>query len=745
MPLSDDIVRAICEGRLGDPFSVLGLHKGNDGVSARIWLRSAERVEVISDDGRHTAVLAERAPGLFEGVFAGVQEPFAYRVRVTDAGGGAPLILRDPYSFWPQLADFDLELFRAGHHLHLGEVMGAHVLTVSGVSGVRFAVWAPNAARVSVIGDWNGFDGRWHPMRRRDPFGIWELFIPDVTAGMLYKFEIRSKEGELRIKSDPYARAAEEPPATASVVVGNDRFGWKDGEWLAERRTQPHLNRPMAIYECHLGSWMRGPEPGATWPSYRELAERLIAHCQDYGFTHLELLPVAQHPYEGSWGYQVTGQYAPNSRHGGPADFKQFISLMHEAGISVIVDFVPGHFPKDDFALARFDGEACYEYSDPREGEHRTWGTCVFNFRRPEVRNFLIAAALHWLREFHIDALRVDAVSSMLYRNYDRSEGEWVPNEQGGIANLEAVSFLQELTSTIHREFPGVLMIAEESTAWQGVTAPTELQGLGFDLKWNMGWMHDTLRYLAQDPVMRPGCQEWITFHQWYAYDDRWVLPLSHDEVVHGKKSLLDKMSGDYWQRIAQLRLLFGYQVGVPGRPLLFQGAEFGQGREWAWNRSVDWGEGLEPLRRGLGEFLRAALRAYAEHPALYERDDHRDGFQWVDCENRQESVLAFLRKAPSAPDVLVACNFTPIARHGYRLGVPMPGRWHVILDSDAKEFGGSGIVNGEQLIADDHAHGVFRASVRVTLPPLGIVLLRAPSPAHREASAPAKKRLKRK
>jgi 1,4-alpha-glucan branching enzyme len=727
MPLPDDTVRALDEGRLGDPFAVLGMHAEAGGQFARVWLRGAEQVVVVTKDGAVRTALTQRVPGLFEGRVPAAA-PVAYALEVRFAGSRATRMVRDPYSFWPQLADFDLDLFRAGHHLHLGEVLGAHALTVDGCAGVRFAVWAPNAERVSVVGEWNGFDGRWHPMRRRDPSGVWELFIPGLRPGMLYKFEVRTRSGELRIKADPFARAAEHPPATASVVADAHPYPWTDGAWLEARTSRPHLSRPMAIYECHLGSWMRGPEPGATWPGYAELATRLIAHCRDFAFTHLELLPVAQHPFEGSWGYQVTGQYAPNSRHGGPEDFKRFVEMMHQAGIAVIVDFVPGHFPKDDFALARFDGEPCFEYADPREGEHKGWGTCVFNFRRPEVRNYLIAAALHWLRDFHIDALRVDAVSSMLYRNYDRNEGEWVPNQEGGIANLEAVSFLQELTSTVHREFPGVLMIAEESTAWQGVTAPTALQGLGFDLKWNMGWMHDTLRYLAQDPIMRPGCQEWITFHQWYAYDDRWVLPLSHDEVVHGKKSLLDKMAGDYWQRVAQLRLLYGYQVAVPGRPLLFQGAEFGQGREWAWDRQVDWAEGEEPLRRGLGDFLRAALRVYAAEPALHVRDDYRDGFQWVDCENRQESVLAFLRKAPGAPDILVACNFTPQPRHRYVLGVPASGRWTVILDSDHRRFAGSGVVNPSAVDAEARPHGVFAATLILDLPPLGLVLLRAPT-----------------
>jgi 1,4-alpha-glucan branching enzyme len=726
MPLAAEIVSALIEGRLGDPFAVLGAHPEGDGVWVRALVRGARRVTVVPSTGRPVALAQRDALGLFEGRVAAGGAPIAYELEVETADG-AVARSRDPYSFWPQIPDYDLGLFQAGHHLHLGDVLGAHCASVDGCAGVRFAVWAPNAQRVAVIGDWNGFDARFHPMRRRDPAGVWELFIPGVRPGMLYKFALRARSGELRIKADPFAASSERPPATASVVVAPDGYRWGDAAWLARRRGRDHLANPMAIYEVHLGSWLRGPEPGDTWPGYAELADRLIAHCRRFHFTHLELLPVAQHPYEGSWGYQVTGQYAPNSRHGSPEDFQVFVDRCHQAGIGVIIDYVPGHFPKDDFALARFDGGACFEYEDPREGEHKTWGTHVFNFRRPEVRNFLIAAGLHWLRRFHIDALRVDAVSSMLYRNYDREEGEWTRNEEGGISNLEAVSFLQELTSTVHRECAGVLMIAEESTAWQGVTAPTAMQGLGFDLKWNMGWMHDTLSYLAQDPLMRPGVHDRITFHQWYAYDDKWVLPLSHDEVVHGKKSLLDKMSGDYWRRVAQLRLLYGYQVAVPGRPLLFQGAEFGQGREWGWERRVDWDEAEEPLRAGLGRFLAAVLGLYAEEKALHARDDHRDGFQWVDCENRQESVLGFLRKAPGAPDVLVACNFTPIPRHDYPLGVNTRGTWTRLIDSDAAEFGGSGVVNPLEIGTRDEQRGVFPATLRVTLPPLGMVMLRGP------------------
>jgi len=726
MPLSDATVHALIEARVHDPFAVLGMHRDDGAIAVRALVRGATAVAVVPRAGGAETALTCRDPaGLFEGAIPGAAELFAYELVVRHADGSWHR-RRDPYSFWVQLSDFDLGLLRAGHHHHLGDVLGAHPVTVDGVAGVRFAVWAPNAERVAVVGDWNGFEGRWHGMRPRPPYGVWELFIPGLAAGERYKYEIRGPGGALRVKADPCAQDCEQPPATASVVPRADDHAWGDGEWMRARSRRDLLASPMAIYECHLGSWARGAEPDC-WPDYDELAGRLIAHCRRFGFTHLELLPLAAHPFEGSWGYQVTGQYAPNSRHGDAAGLRRFVDCCHQAGIGVIIDFVPGHFPKDDFALAHFDGSPCYEYADPREGEHKGWGTLVFNFRRPEVRNFLIAAALHWCRSFHIDGLRVDAVSSMLYRDYDRHDGQWVANERGDHVNQEAVSFLQELTATVRDTAHGVVLIAEESTAWVGVTAPTSEGGLGFHLKWNMGWMHDTLRYLAQDPIMRPGVHDWITFHQWYAYDERWVLPLSHDEVVHGKRSLIDKPVGDWWQRLAQVRLLYGWQVAIPGRPLLFQGAEFAQGREWSWERALDWNEAVEPERAALGRFLAAALALYVSEPALHMRDDHRDGFQWVDCENRAESVLAFLRHAPRAPAILVACNFTPVPRPGYCLGVPQVGEWTVLLDSDDRRWGGSGVVNAPTIAAAPEPRGIFPGTLRLILPPLAIVLLRGP------------------
>ena len=711
---------AILDARLHDPFSVLGLHREGDVWVVRTLIRRATRVRFRADGVPPVDLSCRHEEGLFIGPVP-LTGPCRYELLVTTKDDPQERAQRDPYSFWTQLPDFDLGLFQAGRHMHVGDLLGAQAVTVDGVAGTRFAVWAPNAERVSVVGDWNGFDGRFHPMRPRMGYGVWELFIPGIGAGARYKYEVRAPGGALRIKADPFAWQAEKPPATASIVSAPDRFAWQDADFLAARRQGDPLAKPMSIYEVHLGSWWRGTGD-ETWPGYRELAERLVRHCLHLGFTHLELLPVAQHPYEGSWGYQVTGQYAPNSRHGSPDDLRAFVDHCHRHGVGVIIDFVPGHFPKDDFALATFDGTPCFEYGDPREGEHRTWGTHVFNFRRPEVRNFLIGAALHWCRRFHVDGLRVDAVSSMLYRNYDREEGEWVPNERGGSGSDEAVSFLQEMTSTVRRECAGVLLIAEESTAWPGVTAPTDMQGLGFDLKWNMGWMHDTLSYLALDPVLRSGSHNKATFHQWYAYDDRWVLPLSHDEVVHGKRSLIDKLPGDWWRRRAQLRLLLGYQVAVPGRPLLFQGGEFGVGTEFDWQSRLAWGESVEPDRAGITAFLRAVLALYRTLPAMHQRDDHRDGFQWVDNDHPAESVLAFLRKAPGHDDVLVACNFTPVERHAYPLGVYTAGPWRQLLSSDELAYGGSGIVDPPVVIAHQEQRGIFPATMRIILPPLGIV-----------------------
>ena len=729
MSLAAATIHALVSGDVHDPFSLLGLHHDNGTWCIRAWVCGAQTCTLVPKDGGASTLLTRtHAAGLFEAALPQCTAIFAYTFRVQYVVGGPLVTINDCYAFSQLVPTFDLDLFRAGRHHNLGDILGAHVLTVDGIQGTRFAVWAPNASRVSVVGDWNRFSGIAQPLRPRPTYGVWELFIPGVRPGMLYKYEIRTADGVVRVKADPFAWEAEAPPATASIVPTPDAYAWEDQRWILDRASTDQMTKPLAIYEVHLGSWKRGREPNA-WPNYRVLAQELIRYATHIGFTHLELLPVAQHPFEGSWGYQVTGQYAPNSRHGSPDDLKWFIDQCHQAGLGVIVDFVPGHFPKDDFSLVKFDGTPCFEYADEREGEHKTWGTHVFNFRRPEVRNFLVAAALHWCRRYHIDGLRVDAVSSMIYRDYDREQGQWVANEQGGNANTEAVSLLQELTSTVRTQFPGVLTIAEESTAWKGVTASTDHGGLGFDLKWNMGWMHDSLGYLAKDPVMRSGCHNRITFHQWYAYDDNWVLPLSHDEVVHGKKSLIDKAPGDWWQRRAQLRLLLGYQIAVPGRKLIFQGDEFGEGREFAWDRTVSWDEARQPDRQQITAFLARCLTLYRSEPALHVRDDHRDGFQWVDCDNAAESVLAFLRRAPGGRDILVACNFTPIPRLGYPMGVPTSGLWKLLANSDDVQFGGSGVGLEAHLQATDEPSGSFPATIRLDLPPLAICLFAGPGP----------------
>jgi 1,4-alpha-glucan branching enzyme len=723
MPLDAHALSLLSDARHPDPFRALGCHREGDGRWwVRAWLRDAVTVRVARA-GAEPIELAPRAGGLFEGPVAdgGPRPDYELLVR-REWHPDEERRERDPYAFGLLLNEWDLERFREGSHHDIADILGAVVQDEDGCPGTRFAVWAPNAEAVSVIGDWNGYDARWHPLRLRHPYGVWELFVPGVGAGAHYKFSIRGRGGQVRIKADPYARACEVPPATASIVAPVPAHQWGDDAWMANRDGWGEL--PMAIYECHIGSWRRSEEDGPL--SYRELAPLLIEHCRGHGFTHVEFLPLAAHPYEGSWGYQVTGQYAPNSRHGSADDLRYLVDQLHQADIGVIVDYVPAHFPKDDFALALFDGHPCYEYADPREGEHRDWGTLIFNYRRPEVRNYLIGAALFWLRDFHIDGLRVDAVSSMLYRNYSREEGEWVANEEGGHANLEAMSFLRELNERVRTCFPGVVTIAEESTSWQGVTAPSDHGGLGFDLKWNMGWMHDTLRYLDQDPVMRAGVHDWITFHQWYAYDERWVLPLSHDEVVHGKHSLIDKMPGDYIQRLAQLRLLYAWQAAIPGRPLLFMGAEFGQGHEWAWQRGLDWHEAELDERRGLGRCLAAALACYRDQAALYRADDSRDGFSWADVENRQESILAFLRHAPDAAPVLAVFNFTPVARSIYPIGVPAAGPWRVLLSTTAAEFGGDGYGPqvGEMVATTDEHRDGWAGVIRPDLGPFAALLL---------------------
>jgi 1,4-alpha-glucan branching enzyme len=620
------------------------------------------------------------------------------------------------------IGDVDLYLFNEGTHHRLWDLLGAHPRTIDGVRGTAFAVWAPNADRVSVVGDFCAWNGDRHVMHPVQSSGLHELFIPGIEPGALYKYEIRTQQGHLLLKTDPMAQSMELAPGTAARVY-ESAFTWNDAAWLSARRKTPHARRPIHTYEVHLGSWQRVPEDGNRWLTYRELAPRLVAHARHFGFTHLELMPIAEHPFTGSWGYQVTGYYAPTARYGTPDDFRFFVDYCHQHGIGVIIDWVPAHFPKDAFALAHFDGTALYEHEDPRLGEHPDWGTLVFNFGRYEVRNFLVANALYWLDEFHVDGLRVDAVASMLYLDYSRKAGEWLPNVYGGRENLGAVDFLRTVNDAVHAIYPGCLTIAEESTAWPGVTRRTAEGGLGFSFKWNMGWMHDTLEYMRQDPIHRRYHQDELSFAMVYEYSERFVMPLSHDEVVHGKGSLYNKMPGDRWQKLANLRLLLAYQCARPGKQLVFMGTELAQEREWNHDTSLDWHLAGEPDRAAFGRFVAALGHLYVETPALWERDPDPEGFAWIDAADRENSVFAFVRRTDDDHRIVVL-NCTPVPRHDYRIGAPAAGRYRVEMNTDAREFGGSGAGSFgtvETEAAGCHGHP---QSLRLVLPPLGVLIL---------------------
>ena len=715
---------AVAEGRSADPFAVLGPHRVDAHVVIRTIQPGASGVELwVAGERRAMSARAER--GLFELALEAPDGIPDYRLRVSFADGRT-VEVDDPYRYGQVLSDFELHLFGEGTLNRAFEKFGAHRITVGETPGVHFAVWAPNAQRVSVVGDFNSWDGRVHPMRNLLPSGVWEIFIPHLAQGERYKFEIRTRQGHLLQKTDPFGTAFELPPKTASIVHEGE-YTWRDADWMAARAARNEWrDRPMAAYEVHLGSWARVPGDGYRSLTYRELAERLPAYVRDLGFTHIELLPVMEHPFAGSWGYQVLGFFAPTSRFGPPEDFKHFVDACHQAGLGVILDWVPGHFPKDAYGLARFDGSALYEHDDPRQGEHRDWGTLVFNYGRNEVRNFLLSNALFWLEEYHVDGLRVDAVASMLYLDYSRREGEWIPNRYGGRENLEAIEFLQRLNILTHGEHPGTLTAAEESTAWPGVSRPVHLGGLGFTYKWNMGWMHDMLQYVREDPIHRRWHHELITFSMLYAFTENFVLPFSHDEVVYGKRALLDKMPGDVWQKFATLRTLLGYMWAHPGKKLLFMGAEFGQWREWNHDESLDWHLLEEPAHAGVRRFVQALNWHYGAEAALHERDFTPDGFRWIDCHDHENSVVSLVRYAADPDDALVMVfNFTPVPRDDYRIGVPAAGYYAELLNSDAAAFGGTDVGNGggvaSQVLA---AHG-FDHSIALTVPPLGCLYLK--------------------
>ncbi len=734
----EDLDRLLA-GTHWNPRAILGPHRGTIGgqpsLMIRVWLPYATRVDLLPEDPAGPLVPMTRLhdAGLFEAIAPEATPIPFYRLRVTQHDGTV-IELHDPYAFPPLLTEFDLHLFAEGTWYKAYDRMGAHIHNVDGITGVHFSVWAPNAERVSVIGDFNRWDGRCHPMTSRGATGLWELFIPDLPEGTLYKYEIRSQErGALLIKADPYAQAAELRPRTASIVRELSRYSWHDHTWMAARARWNPLSAPLSIYEVHLGSWMRIPEEGTRWLTYQELAQRLIPYAKELGYTHLELMPVTEHPFDGSWGYQATGYFAATSRYGRAEDFMAFVDAAHQAGLGVIMDWAPAHFPDDPHGLATFDGTHLYDHADPRLGYHPDWHSRIFNYDRAEVRAFLLNSAMFWLDKYHIDGLRVDAVASMLYLDYGRKAGEWIPNEFGGHENLGAVSFLKELNVLVHREYPGAITIAEESTSWPGVSRPTYTGGLGFTFKWNMGWMHDMLEYFSHDPVHRRFHQNQLTFGLLYAFTENFVLALSHDEVVHGKHALLDKMPGDLWQRFANLRLLYASMYAHPGKKMLFMGGEFGQWREWNHDASLDWHLcDFEP-HRGLQRLIRDLNGLHRTEPALHEADFDWNGFQWIDFNDTDNSVIAFLRKtAGSSETVVCVCNFTPVPRYGYRIGVPTSGWYRELLNTDAFYYGGSNVGNsgGIQSIGSP-CHG-FPHSLTLTLPPLGMLLLKREPAAER-------------
>ncbi|HXH23858.1 MAG TPA: 1,4-alpha-glucan branching protein GlgB [Vicinamibacterales bacterium] len=726
----EQVLEAVATGVCDDPFALLGRHHatldGRPAVVVRTVRPAASAVEVVAFD-RVIPMRRRHPDGLFEAIVPFDEPPgrFAYRLRVHE--GGTVHDLLDPYQYGQVLSEFDLHLLGEGTHYRAWERMGARRIEIGGVSGVHFAVWAPSAQRVSVIGDFNRWDGRVHPMRRLVPSGIWEIFIPELPDGACYKYEVRTHAGHLLHKADPYGRYFEIPPNSASIVWTEGRYQWGDGDWMRDRVSSGGWHeRPMSIYEVHLGSWKRVPEEGGRYLTYRELADQLVPYVREMGFTHIELMPVMEHPFAGSWGYQVIGFFAPTSRFGTPDDFRYFVDQCHRYGLGVILDWVPGHFPKDRHGLAEFDGTALYEHADPRKGEHRDWGTLIFNYGRNEVRTFLLSNALYWLEEFHVDGLRVDAVASMLYLDYSRREGEWIPNQYGGRENLEAVAFLQQLNTVTHGRVPGSITVAEESTAWPAVSRPTYVGGLGFTYKWNMGWMHDMLEYIRHDPVYRRWHHDLITFSMLYAFTENFVLPFSHDEVVHGKRAMLDKMPGDVWQKHATLRALYGYMFGHPGKKLLFMGSEFGQWREWNYDTSLDWHLLAEPLHQGLQRWVRDLNHTYQRERSLHEVDFEPDGFSWIDCHDNENSIVSFIRRARDPQEFTVmVVNFTPVPRAGYRVGVPEGGWYRELLNSDSVLYGGSNMGNGGGVMAEPRpAHG-FEHSVSIIVPPLGFLLFK--------------------
>jgi 1,4-alpha-glucan branching enzyme len=722
----DSQITAVLEARHDNPFSFLGMHLSGEGIVVRAMLPAAERMFVVDAATGAVAGTGVRLhrDGFFVATIAGRRQPFRYRLRIVR--GGVEREFDDIYRFSPFLGDLDLHLLAEGNHLASYRKLGAHPVEHDGVEGTAFAVWAPNAGRASVVGDFNDWDGRRMPMRRRVEIGCWELFVPGLRPGSLYKYEMLGPDGALLpLKADPYAERAERPPGTASVVAAPSRHVWQDGAWLAERARNNGRGAPIAVYEVHLGSWRRNLAEQGRYLTYRELAEQLVPYARGLGFTHLEILPVTEYPFDGSWGYQPTSLFAPTSRYGAPDDFRAFVDACHGAGLGLWLDWVPGHFPTDPHGLGRFDGTALYEHADPRQGFQRDWNTLIYNFGRREVRNFLLSSALYWLREFHIDGIRVDAVASMLYLDYSRAPGEWIPNAFGGRENLEAIAFLRRLNELVFGEADGATSVAEESTAWPMVSRPVYVGGLGFGFKWNMGWMHDTLRYMSSDSIFRKYHQNDLTFGLLYAFHENFILPLSHDEVVHGKGSLISKMSGDRWQRFANLRSYYAFMWTQPGKKLLFMGDEFGQEREWNHDIGLDWQLLADPMHHGVQQLVRDLNELYRSTPALHQLDCEPEGFAWIDTANAAESVVSYLRRGRGSNQIaVVVCNFTPVVREGYRIGVPRPGRYRERINTDAAEYAGSGVGNTGEVDADSHPMHGHPYSLCLRLPPLGALIL---------------------
>src|ERR1700674_3645141 len=718
-----DELQAFLAGAHPDPFGILGPHLMGDDLVVRLFRPDAKEATIVLGGKEEQRFPADRihAAGFFQAVLPGVKRDADYRIHLT-RWDGSPATVRDPYAYGIIMGDVDLHLFSEGNHLQIYEKFGAHLRKVGDAFGVYFAVWAPNAQRGSVVGDFNGWDGRVNPMRRLLGSGVWELFLPDVGEGAHYKFEIRTPRGALLLKADPFAFFNQHSKDTSSLVYNLERYQWSDQKWMEARPPRVLPTSPISIYEVHLGSWKRKTEEGNRPLSYLELSETLLSYVVEMGYTHIELMPIAEHPFEGSWGYQVTNYYAPTSRFGTPDEFRHFVDKFHQAGIGVIMDWVPAHFPKDAHGLAEFDGTDLYEHADPRQGEHQDWGTLIFNFGRNEVRNFLIGNALFWLEKYHIDGLRVDAVASMLYLDYSRKAGEWIPNAFGGRENLEAVFFLKRFNEVCYERFPGIMTIAEESTAWPGVSRPTYLGGLGFGFKWNMGWMHDFLAYMSHEPIHRRYHQGEATFSLVYAFQEHFVLVLSHDEVVHGKGSLLNKMPGDPWQKFANLRMFYAWMYAHPGKKLLFMGGEIGQWQEWNHDQSIDWHLLQYPLHDGLRRLVQHLNFLYKSEPAFSEDDDSYAGFEWIDFYDPDNSSFTFVRKGRSGSTLLFAVNATPVPRHAYRVGAPGDGWYEEILNTDAGIYGGSNLGNWGGTHADPVSWQGRSHSLSLTLPPLSTI-----------------------